>query len=194
VTIARVIAAASLLTLAGCHRGPVRCPAGTRSTVELRDGNGALELALKGSDLCDGQLRKIGDVATAADGTLTLRDAGGSARLTLQRESASVAQGQSPGGPRLRLYRDQKELRVLLPDGTPLGSIVSDGGVATLYNPAQSPLGRVQPRDRDAIVTDLIGTTLNYVVPATDPVAAGVFGVPRLDRAEQLAIYLYWSH
>jgi hypothetical protein len=178
---------------ASCRRGPARCAAGTRSTLEVRDGNGALELAYKGHDVCDGQLRPIGDIAVAADGALTLHDSAGGLRLALSRESDQVAQGRGPGGPRLRLYRDGKELRVLTPDGVPLGAIVADAGLATLYNPAQAPLGRVQPRDRDAVVTDLSGTTLTYVVPASDPVAAGVFGVARLDRPEQLLIYLYWS-
>jgi hypothetical protein len=181
----------------GCRRAPARCPAGTRSTVEIRDGNGALEIALKGSQICDGQLRAIGDVTRAPDGALLVRDPGADptapARLTLRRDSDTVAQVSSAAGPRWRLYRDAKELRVLQPDGVPLGSIVPDPGAAVLYNPQQSPLGRVQRRDHDAVVTNLSGATLTYVVPAADPVAAGVFGLPKLDRLDQLAIYLYWS-
>jgi hypothetical protein len=64
---------------------------------------------------------------------------------------------------------------------------------AVIYNPASAPLGKVSLRDRDAVVTDMAGTALTYVTPATDPAVAGVFGVPALDPAEQLAIYIYWS-
>jgi hypothetical protein len=183
--------------VAGCHRGPGRCPAGTRSTVEIRDGNGALELAVKGSQVCDGQLHHVADLANGPDGALLVRAAGAEptapALLSLRRDSDSVALVQAPTGQRYRLYRDPKELRVLQPDGVPLGSIVNDPGAGVLYNPQQSPLGRVQRRDRDAVVTNLSGTTLTYVVPAADPVAAGVFGLPKLSRLDQLAIYLYWS-
>jgi hypothetical protein len=48
-------------------------------------------------------------------------------------------------------------------------------------------------RARDAVVTDMAGTALTYVSPAADFGAAGVFGVPSLDPAEALAIYIYWS-
>jgi hypothetical protein len=181
---------------AGCHRGG-RCPAGTRSTVEIRDGNGALELAVKGAQICDGQLRHVADLANGADGALVVRAPGAEpaapALLSVRRDSDTVALVQAPTGQRYRLYRDPKELRVLQPDGVPLGSIVNDPGAGVLYNPQQSPLGRVQRRDRDAVVTNLSGTTLTYVVPAADPVAAGVFGLPKLSRLDQLAIYLYWS-
>jgi hypothetical protein len=201
-TRATAIATTSLLGLiaivsSGCRRGPARCPAGTRSTIEVRDGNGALELALKGTQVCDGRLRVVAELANAPDGALVVREPGADPslppQLALRRDSAQVALVATPAGQRLRLYRDPKELRVLLPDGVPLGSIVDDPGAAVLYNPQQSPLGRVQKRDRDAVVTNLSGTTLTYVVPAADPVAAGVFGLPKLSRLEQLAIYLYWS-
>jgi hypothetical protein len=75
----------------------------------------------------------------------------------------------------------------------PFGTIIPEPRLATLYNPAQSPIGRVQPRDPDAVVTDLAGTTLTYVVPSRDLHAAGAFGIQKLDRPEQLLIYLYWS-
>ena len=198
------VAFATVVTATACHRGPARCAPGVASTVEIRDGNGALELAQKGAQWCDGQLFAVASVATASDGTITLNDAAGVPRLTLARESDHVGQaraaparpGERPpwGSASYRLFRDDKELRVLMPDGTPLGSIVPSGiGAATIYDPSQAPLGRVQTRDRDAVVTDLAGSVHTYVTPARDAVAAGVFAIPHLERIEQLAIYLYWS-
>ena len=80
-TRATAIATVSLLGLiaivsSGCRRGPARCPAGTRSTIEIRDGNGALELALKGALVCDGQLRVVAELANGPDGALLVREPG----------------------------------------------------------------------------------------------------------------------
>lgn len=192
--LACALCACALFALGGCHRrAPVRCAPGTRSTVEIRDGVGGLELALKGKDLCDGQLRPVGTLERRKDG-VTLTGPDGNLALSLTRESPTTAAGRDGEGPRLRLYRDARELRVLAADGVPLGSIVPRGNGSLLYNPASSPIGKVEPRDRDAVVTDMGGAAEVYVVPARDPAAAGVFGVPGLDRPAQLAIYLYWTH
>ena len=76
----------------------------------------------------------------------------------------------------------------------PLGSVVPQTTrAAVIYNPASAPLAKVSLRDRDAVVTDMAGTALTYVSPAADFGAAGVFGVPSLDPAEALAIYIFWS-
>jgi hypothetical protein len=188
------VAFTTILTAACHHNSPARCPAGLPSTVELRDASGALELAQKGTQLCDGALAVVGTIATAGDGTITFRDGAGAVRLTLSRESDHVGQVRASQGPSYRLFRDDKELRVLQPDGTPLGSVVPTGiGAAAIYDPAQAPLGRIQSRDRDAVVTDLAGSVHTYVTPARDAVAAGVFAIPHLERFEQLMIYLYWS-
>ena len=189
---------AALLALAlaagGCHRGPTRCAPGTASKLEVRNGSGALELAWKGDDLCSPEMRPLGTL-TEKDGTVTLLDAKGALRLELTRESATVAHGRDSAGPSLRLYRDPHELRVLRADGVPIGSIApQDLKDAVIYNPASAPLAKVSLRDRDAVVTDMGGTALTYVTPASDPNVAGVFGVPSLDRPEQLAIYICWSH
>lgn len=178
------------LLLAGCK--PSRCSPGVKSTLELRDGAGGLMLAWKGADLCDGRLRRVGSFETAGAG-VTLKDAGGAVRLQLLPESATVAAGRDGGGPRLRLYRDARELRVLDAAGVPFGSVVPEGSAAMIYNPGSSPIAKVAMRDRDAVVTDLGGAALDYVVPAHDPGSAGVFGVPKLDPAEAMAIYIYWS-
>jgi hypothetical protein len=189
----RLVALAALVGLCGCHRAAVHCAPGTRSTVEVRNGSGALELALKGKELCDGQLRPVGALEVKK-GVVTLTGPDGNVALTLTRESPTTAAGRDRQGPKLRLYRDARELRVLRGDGVPLGSIVEHANGSTLYNPASSPIGKVERRDRDAVVTDMGGTAETYIVPARDAAAAGVFGVPKLERPEQLAIYLFWAH
>ncbi len=187
-----LFAVALALAAAGCHH-PSRCAPGTPSKLEVRNGSGALMLAWKGEALCDGQLQTVGTLEAKKD-TVTLRDASGKLRLELARESANVAQGRDQEGPHLRLYRDDRELRVLRGDGVPLGSVVPQTTRgAMIYSPASAPLAKVSLRDRDAVVTDLAGTALTYVTPATQAAPAGVFGVPSLDPAEQLAIYIYWS-
>ena len=188
------LALALVAAAAGCHRGRTPCAPGTHSKLEVRNGSGALELAWKGDDLCDGQLRPVGTL-TVKGSTVTLADPAGKLRLELTQDPQSgVAQGRDAEGPHMRLYRDVRELRVLRADGVPLGSVVPQTTKgAIVYNPASAPLAKVSLRDRDAVVTDMAGSALTYVTPAHDPGPAGVFGIPSLDSAEQLAIYIYWS-
>jgi hypothetical protein len=178
----------------GCHRGPTRCAPGTPSALDVRNGSGALVLAWKGNDLCDASPQPIGTLE-AKDGAVTLKDNAGRLRLELGPEpAAGTAHGRDAQGPHLRLYRDARELRVLRADGVPLGSVTPETTKgAVIYNPGSSPIGKVSLRDRDAVVTDMAGTALTYVTSTRDFAAAGVFGVPSLDPAEQLAIYIYWS-
>ena len=188
----KLLPLALVITAAGCHHAP-RCTAGTPSKIEVRNGSGALELAWKGDALCDGNLALVGTLQTGKD-TVTLRDPSGRLRLELVRESPTNARGSDREGPHLRLYRDDHEARVLRADGVPLGSVAPQTTKgAIVYNPGATPLARSQLRDRDSVVTDLQGTALTYVTPATDFTGAGVFGIPHLDPAEQLAIYIYWS-
>lgn len=177
---------------AGCHR-PAHCLAGTKSSLEVRNGSGALLLAQKGELVCDGNLGLVGTLDVKGD-TVTLHDAAGRVRLELVKESATNARGNDRSGPHLRLYRDDHEVRVLRADGVPLGSVVPQTATgAIVYNPGMSPLARASMRDRDAVVTDLAGTALTYVTPGSNATVAGVFGIPSLDPIEALTIYIYWS-
>ena len=185
--------AVALALVAGCHRhhgDP--CAPGTRSTIELRNGSGALELALKGKALCDAHLRPVGTLERKKNGVV-YSDAAGVVRLDLEAESPSAAAGRDAEGPALRLWRDGRELRVLRGDGVPLGSIAPQAIGALIYNPASSPIGKVERRDRDAVVTDMSGSAEFYLVPAQDAAAAGVFAIPTLEPAWALAAYLFWS-
>ncbi len=184
-------AAIAILAAAGCHRQ--HCDAGARSKLELHDAAGATTLSWKGQDLCDGQLRRVATLEVKG-GTVTLKQPDGRLRLELAKESPSVAQGRDQEGPTLRLYRDEHELRVLRGDGVPFGSIIPDGKrAAVIYDPAQAQLAKVAMHDRDAVVTNMSGATLESLVPAKDAAPAGVFGIPHLDPVEQQAIYIYWS-
>lgn len=183
-----VVAVAAL----GCHQGN-RCAPGGTSTVEIRNGSGALMLALQGNTLCDAAWNKAGTLDVKKD-TVTLYDAAGKLRVELTRDSANAGRGRDLEGPHLRLWHDAHELRVMRADGVPLGSVVPQTlKDAVVYNQSSSPLAKVSLRDRDAVVTDMAGTALTYVHPASNLGAAGVFGVPSLDPAEQLALYIYWS-
>jgi hypothetical protein len=182
----------ALVLAAGCQRRS-QCTSGTPSKIELRNGSGALMLAWKGDDLCDGQMKRTGSLETRPE-AITLRDPAGRLRLELTRESAQVGHARDQTGPKWRLYRDDKELRVLTDVGVPLGSVVPQTTRgAVVYNPGSAPLAKVSLRDPDAVVTDMAGSALTYVHPSTALGPAGVFGVPSLDPAEALAIYIFWS-
>jgi hypothetical protein len=187
-----IVATLALVLATGCQRSS-QCKPGAPSKLELRNGSGALTLAWIGDDLCDGQWKRVGSLEAKPE-AITLRDPAGRLRLELTRESAQIGHARDPAGPKLRLYRDDKELRVLTDVGVPLGSVVPQTTRgAVVYNPGSAPLGKVSLRDPDAVVTDMAGTALTYVHPSTALGPAGVFGIPSLDPAEALAIYIYWS-
>ena len=181
------------LVALGCHHTP-RCTPGGGATVEVRNGSGALVLALQGDALCDPSWNRVGTLDTTKKDTFTLRDAAGKLRLDVVRDANGGWHANDAAGPRLRLYRDAKELRVMRADGVPLGSVVPQTTTGSIiYDKSSGPVGKVSLRDADAVVTDMAGTALTYVRPARDATTAGVFGLPSLDPAEELALYMYWS-
>lgn len=185
-----IVGAAALA--GGCHRGAAHCAPGIKSTVELRDGAGGLELALKGHDLCDGNLHRVGTIDVNKD-EVVFSDPSGRTRLDLKPDGAQTASDHTPGGQGLRLFRGRGQLRVLHADGVPYGSVTPQAIGSLIFDPANAPIAKVERRDPDAVVTDLGGTALHFVVPARDPAAAGVFAIPKLDPAEAFAVYLFWS-
>jgi hypothetical protein len=190
----RLIVVATLVAATaatGCTRK--QCDAGVKSRLELRDASGATTLSWKGNDFCDGQLRRIAGVDLTG-GKVTLKEPNGRVRLELSQESPATIVGKDPEGPHLRAIRQPKEVRVQRGDGVPYGFVVPEGKRdAVIYTPGSMPIGRVTLRDSDAVVTDMSGSAQTYVVPSQDPALAGVFGIPKLDPAEQLAIYIFWS-
>ena len=144
-----ILLAFALVAAGGCHR-KTACAPGMASKLEVRNGSGALELAWKGDDLCDGQLRAVGTLEVK-NGAVTLRDPAGKLRLELTNDPQSgVARGRDAEGPHLRLYRDARELRVLRADGVPLGSVVPETAKAPS---STTPPRRRSPRSRCAIAT-----------------------------------------
>lgn len=181
------------LVAAGCHQGN-RCSPGGTSTVEVRNGSGALTLALQGNTLCDAQWNRAGTLDTSKKDTVTLYDAAGKLRLEITRVDEGGARARDLQGPHLRLYHDAHEWRVMRADGVPLGSVqpqTTSGAI--IYDQSSSPMAKISLRDRDAVVLDMAGTALTYVHPSSQLGPAGVFGVPSLEPAEQLALYMYWS-
>jgi hypothetical protein len=194
--IARALTLA-LLAAAGCKP---RCAPSLPASLEVRGTGGALEWALRQSpekdarDLCDGAGAWQGVVRTVPEG-VTLVDRAGQLKLRLVRDSAQVAVGQGPAGPRLRLYRDAQQARVLTPDGVPLAILdpTSDPERATVRAPSSLPIARVV-RERDAVAVRMLDDHLRARVwPPGPPFAAGAFAVDALAPEERLLVYLYWS-
>jgi len=183
----------ALFAAAGCHHGN-RCAPGGASTVEVRNGSGALVLALQGNTLCDAQWNRAGTIDSSKKDAVTLLDAAGKLRLEVTRVDDGGANARDSQGPHLRLYHDAHEWRVMRADGVPLGSVqpqTTNGAI--VYDKSSSPMAKISLRDRDAVVLDMAGTALTYVHPSSELGPAGVFAVPSLDPAEQLALYIYWS-
>jgi len=187
-----VAVALAVLAVTGCTRR--QCDGGAKSRIELRDSSGATTMSWKGSDLCDGQLRRLASV-DVADGKLTLKELDGRVRLQLSQETEATVVGKDAAqAPHVRAIRQPKEVRVQRADGVPYGFVVPEGKRdAVIYSPGSAPLARVTLRDNDAVVTDMAGAAQTYVVPSSDPATAGIFGIPHLDPAEALAIYIFWS-
>lgn len=187
-----LVAIAFVALAAGCHHP--RCEPGTKSKIEVRNGSGALTLAWKGDLLCDGNMTPVGTLDDK-NHVVTLRDPAGKLRLELTHEGQGGGRGRDDDAPQLRLYRDDHELRVMRADGVPLASVVPQTKTGSVvYDKSSAPMAKVSLRDRDAVVTDMAGTAQTFVRPARDATTAGVFAVPSLDAAEQLALYIYWSH
>ncbi len=101
------------------------------------------------------------------------------------------------GAPRLRIHADPSELRVLLPDGLPLGSITTENNEIAIRDRASQPVGRVERQPRGVVILDAGGSGHHALSPAATPAdraAAGFFGIPGLSDEERSALYLLWSH
>lgn len=187
-----------LLVLCGCPAPRPACDRNRPSTVELRDGSGALLLAAKpgerGSlDLCDAGFVRVGAIKEEP-GTLTLLDRGNSARLTLKKEGPDDAEATGGDGqPRLRVHREGGQLFVLDPVGVRLGMVAKSGDKTIFYDKQQTPAGSIEARGPDQAVRDPDGKTLFILQPAASSQAAGVFTVAGLDPQEQLTLYLLLS-
>jgi hypothetical protein len=187
-----------LLILCGCPAPRPACDRNRASTVELRDGSGALLLAAKpgerGSlDLCDAGFMRVGAVKEEP-AALTLLDRGGGTRLVFKKDGPNDGQASSADGlERLRVHREGEQLFILDPAGVRLGMVAKSSDKIIFYDRQQTPAGSVEPRGPDQVIRDPDGKTLLLVIPAASSQAAGVFTVAGLDPQEQLALYLLLS-
>jgi hypothetical protein len=186
---ALVVVAGALCACRGtAPPGPAACSA--PATLELRDGAGALQLALRGDEVCDAANALVGTVERDATG-LTLRGRDRNPILALRGDGADDANGDGARGPRLRLHHGEREWRVLAVDGVPLGAIAATAEGAAVYDPASRPVAAVAARGADQAVRAADGAVRAFVMRSAAPVAAGVFAIDKLTVEEQLAIYLY---
>jgi hypothetical protein len=185
------------LALGGCPRAaPSPCAPSAPAVLEVRDGAGALQAALKRSEtagarvVCDAGAHKIGTVVDDAAG-MTALDARGALVLRVRTDADGDLLGDGAQGPRLRVHRDGRELRVLRPDGVPYGSIAPhDAAGAVVFGPGGQPIATVGARGVDQVLAQPSGATTAYVTPSSRPVAAGAFALEGLSLAERLALYL----
>jgi hypothetical protein len=182
-----------LFCVSGCP-GRTACVPGTPSTVELRDGKGALVLAAKAgqtaTDLCDGNMQKVASLRFEG-ATATLLDNAGAVKLNLRRMGPDDIQASDAGNQiKLRVHKEGPQLFVIDPIGVRLGTIATSDGKTTYFNRQQVPAGTVEARGADQVLRDLEGATQLLIQPAASPQTAGVFSVAGVDRAEQLAVYL----
>jgi hypothetical protein len=179
--------------LAGCP-SRTNCDPGTKSTVELRDGKGALVLAAKpgqtATDFCDGNSQRVASLRFEG-ATATLLEANGAVRMNLRRMGPDDIQGSNAENQiQLRVHREGPQLFVMDPIGVRLGTIATAEGRTTYFNRQQVPSGSVEARGADHVIRDLEGATQLFIQPAASPQNAGVFSVAGLGRFEQLAVYL----
>lgn len=182
-----------------------RARCGGAARLELRRGDGSLELRLVDAppgarpgelDLCDPSGQRLGGLLW--DGlALSLVDPAGADRLRVVNSQASEIIG--PNGPALRLWRNERSVRVLRLDGVPYGTLSVAGPgpapeteLALVSDPGGSPLAKVSSRDADAVLAGPDGATLAYVVPSPGLVPAAVFALVALPLEERafLAVHL----
>lgn len=187
------------------------CSAAAPEVAALRDGDGALVRTLR--DAGDGRTA-ICSPTGAVTGFLSadsvkreIATAAGAARAQLVREGASDV--TVTGSPALRLHDEGGELRVLRPDGIPLGAVsrappdgpavadAADGGaapappLARVYDPGGRPIGTVVAHGRGFAIRAADGATQWLLAPrppVDDPRLAGLVAVTGLSPDDALAI------
>jgi hypothetical protein len=192
----RLLIAAALLC-AGCPKKsqtPAPCSPGLEPLVELRKGDGTLELSLKrspdgkGSDVCSPAHTVLARIVETP-AKLTLDAPTGATLLTITVDSPADLSASDAKGTRLRVHSEKNETRVLHPDGIAFGAVSRKLGGGTVFDKASVPLAQITERDRDHVISELDGTTRAYVVPSKSAIAAGMFAVPGLTQLEQAALF-----
>jgi hypothetical protein len=205
-----VAGAAAVLALcnAACRRQalepPDPCQAGGAARLELRDGQGALLLALRESGagtlptfvLCDGRGRQSGRLVRPASppGALMIIDGDGAPAAGITRSPGDDPALTSARG-RYRLHDERGLLRILDGQGVPVGQVGSQGDKAVVFDPGGRPLATAEPassepkEDRRAVRgTD--GAVRFLVLGARSDRAAAAFALPGFPPAEQALVAL----
>jgi hypothetical protein len=192
--------------LAGCPQTSRPCAPSTPAHVEVRNGAGELELAMKRSatrgepavyDLCDASAHRVGTLevgeASGASYALLL-DGAGHLKLRVDVAHVRAPSARGPSGPRFTVAHSTTgtEWRVLRPDGVPFGSISPrpDKNDADVFDAAGRAIAASTARGADQVISGVDGVTRRYVIPAASAVSAGVFAMPDLDLDEQLALFV----
>jgi len=206
VSVAHVSIALAAVALAGCPRPSRPCAPSEPARVEVRDGAGELELAMKRSstkgepavyDLCDASARRVGTLEVGSvlgESYALLLDAAGHLKLRVTVEHARDPTARGPSGARLTIAHSKTgtEWRVLRPDGVPFGSISprADQNDADVFDAAGHAIAASKARGPDQVIAGADGATRRYVIPAASAVSAGLFAIPGLDLDEQLALFI----
>jgi len=205
------------LAAPGCARKPKDdpCGEGHAALVEVRDGQGVLQAALRsggGPDaapaLCDEAGRSLGVLARPPDGrglwlrgpaseVLVTPGPGATDDATVELVEGGCAPARDPAGAgprcrRLRLHRGGALLRVLDEDGVPLGQIEGQAGGAAVRDAGGRTLftcARVEAQDAGRLAiraTD--GATRFLLFGLGDEPAAAALGLPSLSLAQRLVV------
>ena len=192
------LAVTGLLLCLGCPRQRPPCSADLPSLIELRGGNGGLELALRapptaredGSlDLCDAGGARVGRLSEGrTPRTVRLDNAAGDPMVRL-----SAAPGEDPsfirGGERPgRLHDEANLLRLLDPDGVPVGQVGVQGDRLVAFNGAGLPLATAETVEHRQVVRRPDGSVRYYAIGLATPRAAALLALDRLPLAERLAV------
>jgi hypothetical protein len=183
---------------AGCNHAsnkPTPCAPGLPAQLEVRDGAGLLELAVKPSnttgelDLCDGQSKRIGRLIHEGE-IVTVLDAANQTVARLHPDGPLDWAADGPKGPLFRFHTDKTASQLIQPDGIMFGMVTPTDGGATLYNRASVPVGSVAPREKGQVVAAADGATRRYITPASSSVNAGLLAIPGLPLSAEVAIFL----
>jgi hypothetical protein len=160
-----------LVFLVACQaKKPPAPPACAKLSVVVRDGQGVLVESM------------------ASDGTRC--DPAGAPRpilLTAARQPDGTVDISDAKGPRLRIYSDDTQLRVLHLDGVPFGDVGKD----TIHDKAGVPVANLE-RDGERVLVRGLDGAVRFAVTGATPRAAGLLAIPDLSDEERHSLFLLW--
>ena len=141
----------------------------------------------KGQPLCDGQRHLLGMLgAPSSGGGLVLRGPAGEALVALAAASGGDDATLTSGGAGWRLHDEGGLLRVLDPQGVPVGQLGRVAGKGIVFSPGGRPMSyaeRAQPapsEDERRVIKTPDGTVTHFVLGLHDDRAAAAFALDTL--------------